>query len=328
MIVAAVLVAGFAVLLLLGILLCLALVAMPAPSVPRPKDVFGFSHHDAESMAGLPPLDRYSARDGERPAYRFYACSADRILIFIHGSSYHGLAYHDLAVSLSAAGVAKVVLPNLRGHFQSGRHRGDVDYIGQLEDDIADLIAHLRRTGLGGPITLGGHSSGGGLVLRFAGGAHARQVADFLVLCPIIPNSPSIRGGTAGGWATAHRRRIAGLVGLNALGIRGFNGLPIVEFGKPVEFWDGTETLTYSFRLNASYHPRFRYQDDLRRLGERATILVGAADEAIEAGKLQALFRREAPEATFEILAGINHFGIFAEPAARERIAAVLIPAG
>jgi hypothetical protein len=28
------------------------------------------------------------------------------------------------------------------------------------------------------------------------------------------------------------------------LGIHGYNGLPIVEFNKPEQYWDGTETLT------------------------------------------------------------------------------------
>jgi len=65
------------------------------------------------------------------------------------------------------------VLPNMRGHYQSGRHRVDVDYIGQMEDDMADLIRHLREQRLNGPITLGGHSSGGGFAIRFAGGGQA-----------------------------------------------------------------------------------------------------------------------------------------------------------
>ena len=75
--------------------------------------------------------------------------------MFVHGSSYHGAAYHELAVALSRAGVSKVYLPNLRGHHMSGRRRGDVDYVGQLEDDIADLISMARDRGQTGEVTIG-----------------------------------------------------------------------------------------------------------------------------------------------------------------------------
>ena len=78
-----------------------------------------------------------------------------------------------------------------------------------------------------------------------------------------------MRQGTAGGWANLNFRRLYGLLALNAIGIHGFDGLPIIEFNKPAKFWDGTETLSYSYRLNISYHPRFRYQNDLRALGGR-----------------------------------------------------------
>jgi len=35
--------------------------------------------------------------------------AADRILIFVHGSSYHGAGYHALASAVSLAGAAKVL---------------------------------------------------------------------------------------------------------------------------------------------------------------------------------------------------------------------------
>ena len=178
------------------------LIASPPPPIAQPRDVFDFtSLASARTDTVLPSLRRYPARDGEELAYRIYDSTADRILIFVHGSSYHGAGYHALAAAISQSGAAKVVLPNLRGHYQSGRRRGDVDYIGQLEDDLADLITFLRGEHHDGPITLGGHSSGGGLAIRFAGGSHRADVSSFVLLAPIIPTSPSIRGGTAGGWS-------------------------------------------------------------------------------------------------------------------------------
>jgi alpha-beta hydrolase superfamily lysophospholipase len=305
-------------LFVLGLVTALALVATPEPPIPAPKDVFAFaSMRKAPSEIDPPGLRRYPARDGEQLAYRIYDSTSERILIFIHGSSYHGGGYHALASALSLGGVAKVVLPNLRGHYQSGRRRGDVDYIGQLEDDLDDLIKFLRSSErLDGPITLGGHSSGGGLAIRFAGGAHAGEVSSYLLLAPIIPLSKAIRSGDAGGWANLNWKRLYGLLALNAIGIHGFDGLPIVAFNKPAKYWDGTETLSYSYRLNVSYHPRTNYHADIRALAAQTLVLVGADDEAIDPDALRLLIEADAPQAQMKILPGISHFGIFSEPAA------------
>jgi pimeloyl-ACP methyl ester carboxylesterase len=304
-------------LFVLGLVTAFALVASPPPPLANPTDVLDFtSLRKAPSDIDVPSMRRYPAQDGEQLAYRIYDSTADRILIFIHGSSYHGAGYHALAAAISLSGVAKVVLPNLRGHYQSGRHRGDVEYIGQLEDDLDDLIKFLRAEYLNGPITLGGHSSGGGLAIRFAGGAHAQDVSSYLLLAPIVPQSPAVRGGTAGGWANLYWRRLYGLLAFNAVGIHGFNGLSIIDFNKPAKFWDGTETLSYSYRLNVSYHPRFRYQNDIRALPERTLVLIGAIDQAIDPDALRALMAADAPRAEMKILPGISHFGIFSDPAA------------
>jgi non-heme chloroperoxidase len=300
----------------------LFLIASPPPPIETPRDVFDFtSLRPIKTEIDLPSLRRYRARDGEELAYRIYDSTADRILIFIHGSSYHGAGYHALASAISQSGAAKVVLPNLRGHFQSGRRRGDVEYLGQLEDDLVDLVGFLRGERLDGPITLGGHSSGGGLAIRFAGGSHRDVVSSFLLMSPIIPRSPSVRSGTAGGWASLHWRRLYGLLALNAIGIHGFNGLPIVEFNKPAKYWDGTETLSYSYRLNISYHPRYNYQNDIGALGDTTFVLVGADDQAIDPEALRTMFAQDAPRAQVAVLPGINHFGIFTDPAALGMIA-------
>jgi pimeloyl-ACP methyl ester carboxylesterase len=310
-------------LFVLALVTAFAFVGSPPPPMPAPRNVFDFTAmRKAPTEIDPPSLQRYPARDGERLAYRLYESTARRILIFIHGSSYHGGGYHALASALSLGGVAKVVLPNLRGHYMSGPRRGDIDYIGQYEDDLADLIEYLRAENRTGPITLGGHSSGGGLAIRFAGGAHAKAVSSYLLLSPIIPRAPSVRGGTAGGWAIVHWRRLYGLLALNAIGIHGFDGLPLVEFNKPAKFWDGTETLSYSYRLNASYHPRSSYQSDIRALGAATLVLVGADDEANDAEKLRAVFAADDPQAKAMILPHVNHFGIFSDPAAIEVMAA------
>lgn len=291
----------------------LYLVLTPAEKPAAPKEVFGFSSSN-RSAEGLPELEHYVARDGARLAYRFYDSTSAKLLVFVHGSSYHGAAYHELAVALSRAGVTKVYLPNLRGHYMSGRRRGDVDYVGQLEDDVADLISIARDRGQTGKVTIGGHSSGGGFAIRFAGGDYGHLASGYLLLSPIIPTAPSVRGGDAGGWALLNQTRLFGLLAINAFGITGFNALPIIEFNKPEQFWDGTETLSYSYRLNTSYHPRFDYGADIRAMGDNVLVLVGENDEAVDGVALKTLMADDAPTARIAILPGVNHFGIFSQP--------------
>ena len=137
----------------IGLVTALYLTTRPLPPIPEGRDVFGFAS-DAGTRAPtgpVPAIDRYPARDGEQLAFQFYDSTGEVILVFVHGSSYHGAAYHTLARELSDAGVAKVYLPNVRGHHLSGQRRGDVDYIGQLEDDLADLVVYIRGRGQRGP---------------------------------------------------------------------------------------------------------------------------------------------------------------------------------
>lgn len=296
-----------------GVIAAVVSIARPFPPMPPETDVFGFAREREKKSAAIPALQQYRARDGEALAYRFYNAASERILIFVHGSSYHGGGYDELAAHVSTAGAAKVVLPNMRGHFFSGRRRGDVEYIGQYEDDIVDLIRELRKQGHKGPIVLGGHSSGGGFVLRFSGGQGPKQeaITGYIAMAPIIPRTAAVRGGDAGGWNVIHLPRILGLVALNILGVHGFDGLPIIAFNKPAGAWDGTETLAYSWRLNLSYHPRNDYTSDLKSMPSNALVLVGDKDEAVDGVALLDLLKANGYRGSAEILPHTTHFDVF-----------------
>jgi hypothetical protein len=301
-----------------GMVTALYLTTRPFPPIPEGRDVFGFaSDTGIRAQTGpVPAIDRYPARDGEQLAFQFYDSTAEVILVFVHGSSYHGAAYHTLARELSDAGVAKVYLPNMRGHHLSGQRRGDVDYIGQLEDDLADLVAYIRGRGQRGPLVLGGHSSGGGLAIRVAGGKYGDIAAAYLLLSPVIPLAPTTRGRDAGGWAHLHRSRLFGLLMLNAVGITGLNSLPIIQFNKPEAFRDGTETLSYSYRLNVSFHPRYDYAADIKALGDRFLLLVGDDDQANDPVAYEDIFPQTGSESRVIRLPGVEHLGIFSAPSA------------
>ncbi len=152
----------------------LLLTAMVATPLAQPPELNSISQ-TARSVdrSTMPALERFSARDGTELAYRHYPArgqATGKIAILVHGSSGSSAAVHALADALAARGV-ETYAPDIRGHGGSGT-RGDIAYLGQLEDDMADFVAVVRKTSPDAPITLLGHSAGGGFALR------RRQLAD------------------------------------------------------------------------------------------------------------------------------------------------------
>lgn len=262
----------------------------------------------------MPALQSYRARDGASLDYRFYPSDSDKLLILLHGSGWHSQQFYLLAKFISEQGLAQVVTPDLRGHGVHPQRRGDIDYIGQFEDDLADLIkvtadSQVRK------IIMGGHSSGGGLAIRFAGGEYGQSVDAYLLLAPFIfYNAPTTRPN-AGGWAKPYTARIIGLSMLNNLGVHKFDYLTCITFNMPEEVRNGTETLAYSFRLNSSFSPR-DYKKDLSAITQPLLLIAGTADETMFADQylpLLSLYTR----GEVELLPGLNHMGVVVAEEAR-----------
>lgn len=57
---------------------------------------------------------------------------------------------------------ATVITPDLRGHGRNLKDQPDINYIGQLEEDIEDIIRYAKDSLNARKIILAGHSSGGG----------------------------------------------------------------------------------------------------------------------------------------------------------------------
>src|SRR5436190_21289497 len=147
-------------LICLGVVVAIVALAITfgGPGTPHPMgsivDPFG-----SVDFSDLPTLSSFAARDGTKLAYRSYtpAVSAPSAgsVVLIHGSSATGSSMHPMAKALSAAGFATYAL-DIRGHGGSGR-KGQIAYIGQLEDDLTDFVHALSPPA---PVTLAGFSSG------------------------------------------------------------------------------------------------------------------------------------------------------------------------
>ena len=162
----------------------------------RPKAMSGEGGLDfslqLESGSETPaPLLSIPMRDGYDLKVRTYA-GADSVplLVLVHGSGWHGLQFDNLGKALQ--GNADVIVPDLRGHGTAPGRRGDVDYIGQYEDDLADMITAVAKPGQ--KVIMAGHSSGGGLVVRFAGGEHGDLLDGAVLMAPFLKhNAPTTR---------------------------------------------------------------------------------------------------------------------------------------
>lgn len=264
----------------------------------------------------------YTARDGARLPVRHYpaapsAPESDRVLLLVHGSGYHSRYLMPLAQRIAASGAASVYTPDLRGHGLAPARRGDIDYIDQLEDDLADLQAYVRQENPAARIFVGGHSSGGGLALRFAGSQYGAQSAGYVLLAPFLRHDAPTTRKDAGGWARPSVGRIVGLGVLNGFGVTRFNDAVVIEFDMPEEVRDGTETLAYTYRLNTGFAPR-DYTRDLAAFDAPLLVLVGAEDEAFLADEFPPTVASHAPQAVVEIVPGASHMGIVGGEASAE----------
>lgn len=300
-----------------------AAIALGMIASQAPKEMAGdaegglnFTGQMERGIAEMPEPDMIQMRDGWKMPVRRFGENSDAgkpLMIMIHGSGWNGLQFSHLANDL--AGDAHVLVPDLRGHGATPERRGDVDYIGQMEDDIADLI---RTSALSGQkVVLVGHSSGGGLVVRFAGGEHRALMSEAVLLAPFLKHDAPMTKPNSGGWAQVLLRRIIGLSMLNSVGITALNHLTIIQFNMPNEVLDGKyghlATTAYSYRLNTGFAPRSDYLADVAAMPE-FLLIAGSQDEAFHADKYEGVMTKATNKGRYHILEGETHLGVVFAP--------------
>lgn len=305
---------SIAVSIVITLLVATVLVFTQTPKKMNGEGGLDFSAQLDSGRKTPSPLQSVPMRDGYDLKVRTYG-GADNVplLVLVHGSAWHGLQFDSLASKL--AGKADVIVPDLRGHGTAPGRRGDIDYIGQLEDDLADLISAVAKPDQ--PVIMAGHSSGGGLVVRFAGGAHSDMIYGAVLMAPYLHhNAPTMREN-AGGWNQILLRRIIGLSILNTFQIKAFNHLPVVQFNMPTAVLDGelgdTATTSYSYRLNTSFAPRGNYLEDVAAL-PRFVLLAGSADEAFVSSEYAPTMGEVTGAGRFDMLLGATHLDIVNDP--------------
>jgi alpha-beta hydrolase superfamily lysophospholipase len=295
-----------------------AMIAAPLTAPPQLESISTTAR--AVDRSDMPPLARFQARDGTVLAFRHYpatTATTDRIAILIHGSSGSSSSVHALAKALAGHGV-ETYAPDMRGHGASGS-RGDIGYIGQLEDDLEDLVTEIRKTHPNAPLVLVGHSAGGGFALRVAGSAIQPLFSRTVLLAPYLGYDATTNRPSSGGWANADISRIIALHMLRHAGVSCCQDLPAVAFAVPPHS-EKFLTAVYSYRLISNFGVKGTYRDNLAAAKGPITIISGAADELMLASNYRAAVA-DFPNVDVKLLDGVNHMGVVSDAVASAAIA-------
>jgi len=301
--------------------IALLLAAMIATPLAHPPELKSISHTAGNvDRSNMPQLERFSARDGTQLAYRHYpprGQATGRVAILVHGSSGSSAAAHALSDALAAHGV-ETFAPDIRGHGGSGT-RGDIAYLGQLEDDMADFVGLVRKTAPSAPITLLGHSAGGGFALRLAGSPIKDLFARTVLLSPYLGYDAPSNRPRSGGWVSADMPRFFALAIMRRLGIDCCESLPTLAFAVPPNS-SSILAPTYSYRLMRNFATR-GYRSDLAAIAKPLTLIAGAEDELMLSDKYAEALHAVAPGADVKLIDGIDHMGIVSTAKAVNAIA-------
>lgn len=302
---------GFILITAIGLAVAVALlIAFGGPTAPPPLKSINAPFKQLD-YSNLPPLTRYTARDGTVLGFRFYTPaggSTKGSVVLLHGSSADSRSMHPLAEALAAAGYGAYAL-DVRGHGQSGA-KGDIGYIGQLEDDLEDFSRAVKPAK---PTTLAGFSSGGGFALRVAGSQRQRLFSRYLLLSPFISqNAPTYRDNGSG-WVSLGLPRYIALTLLNGAGIKRFNHLPVMRFALD-DAASKTLTPAYSYTLAQNYRPKPDYQETIRSVHQPLRVVAGQADELLHTEHFNDVFAAAGKNVPVTLVPGINHIGLTLDP--------------
>jgi len=297
-----------------------SMIAFFSPHSPPPLEAIAAPFRTVD-FSEVPQLSRYIARDGTQLAYRAYLTpNATQKVVLIHGSSGSSLSMHPLAEFLKKQGMTVYAL-DIRGHGDSGP-KGDIAYIGQLEDDLEDFVNQVLQQH---EATLIGFSAGGGFALRFSGSARQKLFAQYILLAPYIGyDSPTIRPDN-GGWAEVSMPRMIGILLLGPIGEKLFGHLPVIAYAVDPQF---SEYLTtrYSYRLLRNFSPHYDYRSDMTNAKQPMSVLVGENDELFFSHAYQPLFADARPQTKVLLVPGAGHITLTTGPSGVSAIAKAIAP--
>lgn len=266
----------------------------------------------------------FSARDGEHLFARVYGPSSGTTILFLHGVAADSTYLNNAAGLLQTASGARVITPDMRGVGQSGGDRYTVDYIGQYEDDVADIVANLREKNSDERIILAGHSMGGGVMLRHA--LLEDAAADgYLLFAPNFGDGPTQQDPAAMDEQTRafvraivhfDLKRFIGLIMFDSVGVSALNDKPVLYFNAPPEM------PAYSFSSVMSGQPIAPADTPvaLAAIDVPLLVMVGDRDDTFVASAYEPIVSANSDGETV-VVPGQTHGGLINDTAVMDRAA-------
>lgn len=303
------------ILVFLGVNVCLYLITVvvlinwPIPQKVPTKN-YDYTSIDTVAVKTYPHHEEWiSMRDGAALFSRRYAANSKTVLLLLHGSGSESRYLQSLAGRLAQEDLATVLTPDLRGHGRNLQQQPDIDHIGQLEDDLDDLITYAQHELQAERIVLAGHSSGGGLVLRYLAGEQQAQVDQAILLAPYLGHDAPTVKHNSGGWVSVGVKRWVGLAMLNGIGVTAYNDKPVLFFNRPKAYEDPLQAASYSYQMAVNFAPT-HYKHDIIKLKTPTLVLVGNADESFYPERFQEVFQPAAAFTRVQRIPNANHLNI------------------
>ena len=241
------------------------------------------------------------------------------VVVAIHGSSAQSASLHALGKAFSAQSIP-LYAPDIRGHGATGV-RGDIDYAGELDDDLADFTAMVRGRQPNAKLVLIGFSSGGGYALHVTATPLGKAFARTALLSPMLGAfAPTYNQEQR--YAKPLIPRIIALTLLDRIGVHAFDHLTALLLAvDPAR----SDLLVghYSWLLMRDFGTR-DYVADLRHAQTPLAIVVGEKDELFYADKFAPTVDAVKPGIPVTIVPSLSHTALTTDPSAVPAILAAV----
>ncbi|NVK38335.1 MAG: alpha/beta hydrolase [Gammaproteobacteria bacterium] len=249
--------------------------------------------------------------------------SPKRVLLHTHGNAINKEFYTSYARFLANSGVV-CYLVDFRGSGKSGGRKGRVEYTGQLEMDLIQLVEYIKSEYPILPFYLSGHSGGTVINSKVLADYNVFGVDGLICFAPIYPqnfrSNPNILLGTLNSLLPVFMRIFSNKL-IQTLPRMNYFKLFLASY---FPIFRHAYVLTFPKNMNQEFDFKFSYltvksyafknpNKFLRRLSVPVFYAIGSDDEVTKYEYSEDVFNQilhSNPASCMKVVEGANHFNI------------------